>query len=362
VIADMGPIQVVAPQIAFGLGTPENDPGLDAAVGCIGRCLEVGLDAAGWAWCCEPYNAEAEAEHHAAICLDLGLDLFIANMEEPYDAHGDSTNPKMWAPDEYADAFRALAPDVELGVTTTPRWASSGNQLRAAGATIMPQCFTGEVPDATIPNAVEHARSWGWPIDRIRPLVQTYKTNGVRPDAGVYNRDAEAKQVGVVPYTLEQAFDDEGVAMIQTLTPSILRPPAAGSPPETPPTTGPPPELPHARPLYPPDAKSKGKTPSTDGPDVIAVKRAISRAGYWRWQAFDPVYSNGFAHGRDGDGPGMEGFQRDHVLDPSVAPTGWYGSASHEALRCFVIPAGLPHAGEYAFDAYAIDQYRKALA
>jgi hypothetical protein len=365
VIAGWGCIYTVAPQICFGLGYPENDPALSDAKACMNRCRELGMEVAGWAWCANPAIATDEADYHASVCLELGLDAFIANMEAPYDAHGDQTNPVMWAPDAYADGFRDTAPDVELAVTTTPRWGSSGNGLRAAGAVIMPQAFMGEVPDATIPNAVSHAEAWGWTIDRIRPLVQVYPTNGVRPDPNVYNADANACQVGVVPYTLEQAFDAPSV--IATLAPAILRPPtSAPKPPDPeppdpePPKPGPPPDLPFARALYPPDAKAKGKTPSTDGPDVVAVKRAISRAGYWRWQNFDAAYSNGFAHGRSGDGTGVAGFQAAHVDLQGKPPSGWYGSATHEALRCFVIPTG-PHAGEYAFDSYSIAQYRKAL-
>jgi len=55
----------------------------------------------------------------------------------------------------------------------------------------------------------------------------------------------------------------------------------------------------------------------------------------------------------------MERFQRDHVLAPDVKPTGWYGSASHEALRLFIIPSG-PNTGQYAFDAYSQSLYRSA--
>lgn len=370
VISQMGPIRGVCPQIAFGFGYPENDPDLAATKECFDRAIFFGFACAGWAWCCYPDRAAEEAEFHAGVVLSLGLELFVCNMEEPYDAHGDSGSPLMWAPDDYADAFRAAAPGVELGITTTPRWGSSGNQMRAVGATMMPQAFTGEVPSATIPACVEHAEAWGWTRDRIRPLVQVYKTNEMRPDAGTYNADADAYDVGVIPYILEQAFDGEGMEMIRTLTPAIERPPAASSttppveelPPPVeevkPPAPAGAPDLPFARALYPPDAKSKGKTPSEDGPDVEAVKRAISRAGFWKWQAFDQAYSNAFAHGGS-SGPGMEGFQHHHVLDPHTEPTGWYGSASHEALRAFVIPDG-PNAGQYAFDARACDLYRQA--
>jgi hypothetical protein len=373
VVADMGVIRTMCPQIAFGFGYPENDPVLAATKELYDRAIFRGLGCAGWAWCCFPDRPDEEAEFHAQVVRDLGLTMFVCNMEEPYDAHGDSSNELMWAPDYYADAFRDACPDVEFGITTTPRWGSSGNQMRAVGATMMPQAFTGEVPSATIPACVDHAKSWGWTLDRIRPLVQVYKTNELRPDAGVYNADALAYGVGVIPYILEQAFDGEGVEMIRTLTPSIERPPAAGAgttpPPveevgEPPPVeaikppTGHAPDLPFVRALYPPDAHDKGKTPSDDGPDVEAVKRAVSRAGYWKWQTFDQAYSNAFAHGGS-SGPGLEGFQHDHVDLQGKPPSGWYGSASHEALRTYVLPDG-PNAGQYAFDQRACDLYRQA--
>jgi hypothetical protein len=363
IIQSMGPIRIVAPQVCFGLDYPENDPDLVYAKQLIAGCRNIGLDVAGWGWCCNPNIAASEGAYHASVCEELGLLKFVANMEEPFDAHGNSSDARMFAPDYYAEAFVEEAPDVALGLTTTPRWGSSGNEMRSVGATIMPQAFTCEVPSATIPACVEHARSWGWSDDVIRPLVQVYQTNGVRPDPGVYNADAERYGVGVCPYILEQAFDGEGVDMIRTLAPSITRPPqGAPEPPEPiPPTPSTkPPDLPFKRALYPPDAKAKGKTPSVDGPDIVAVKRAISRAGYWKWQSFDDTYSNGFSHGKGpGIDSGMTGFQVAHVLAPGTAPTGWYGSATHEVLRTFILPTG-PNTGQYAFDAKACELYRSA--
>jgi hypothetical protein len=102
----------------------------------------------------------------------------------------------------------------------------------------------------------------------------------------------------------------------------------------------------------------KGKTPSGPGPDVEAVKRAISRAGFWKWQSFSQDYTNAFSHG-GADGPGVQGFQVDHV---AAQPTGWYGKTTHDTLVNFKIPAGKPNAGQYAFDARAIDLYRQASA
>lgn len=357
VIKAMGPISIVCPQVCFGYGYPENDPDLGHTRGLLGACKAQGLDTAGWGWCCEPGDADQEAAYHASVVNELGLQKFVANMEEPYDAHGNSNDFRMWAPDLYAQSFRKAAPFVELGLTTTPRWASSGNEMRKAGATIMPQAFTGEVSDATIPSCVQHARAWGWPVDCIRPLVQVYKTNEVRPSATTYNADALEAGVGVVPYILEQAFDDEGQEMIRILAPSITRAPVSPSQPPQP-EAAPAPNLPFGRPLYPPDAAQKGKTPSPDGSDIVAVKRAISRAGYWKWQSFDDTYSNGFSHGA-ASGPGVAGFQAAHVDLKGKPPSGWYGSATHEVLRTFVLPSG-PNKGQYAFDAKAQELYRDA--
>lgn len=109
------------------------------------------------------------------------------------------------------------------------------------------------------------------------------------------------------------------------------------------------------RPLYPPDAAQQGKQPSSNGPDVEAYKRTVSRAGRWPWQAFDGAYSNAFAHGKTGGADpgdtGIAGVQRQQKLDP----TGWVGEKTFNTLRSILIPDGLPHAGEPAMDATAVD-------
>lgn len=108
------------------------------------------------------------------------------------------------------------------------------------------------------------------------------------------------------------------------------------------------------RPLYPPDAAAQGKTPSVDGSDVEAYKRAVSRAGRWAWQAFDQAFSNGFAHGTGGNvgETGVEGVQRQNGIDPT---SGWVGKETFNLLRSIRIPEGLPHAGEAAMDARAVE-------
>lgn len=113
------------------------------------------------------------------------------------------------------------------------------------------------------------------------------------------------------------------------------------------------------RPLYPPDAAGAGKKPSVDGPDVIAYKRTVSRAGRWPWDTYDDTFSNGFSHGKKGGNvgdSGMAGVQRQAHLDA----TGWVGEKTFNLLRSIRIPEGLPHAGEPAMDATAVKQINQA--
>lgn len=106
------------------------------------------------------------------------------------------------------------------------------------------------------------------------------------------------------------------------------------------------------RALYPPDAAFYD--PSIDGSDVEAYKRTISRAGRWRWQPFDQAYSNAFAHGKTGGmvgDSGVAGVQRQQ----NIEPTGFVGHETFKTLRSIRIPEGLPHAGEAAMDARAVE-------
>jgi hypothetical protein len=102
--------------------------------------------------------------------------------------------------------------------------------------------------------------------------------------------------------------------------------------------------------LYPPD---HGQGASPDGSDIKAVKRAISRAGFWKWQEFDDSYSNAFAHG-GADGSGVSGFQRAHGIDG----TGSYGEGTHNALRNANVPKGQANAGQDCFDSTAAQLYK----
>jgi hypothetical protein len=116
------------------------------------------------------------------------------------------------------------------------------------------------------------------------------------------------------------------------------------------------------RPLYSP---SDPDGPSKDGPDVEAVKRAVSRLGRWPWPTdpdgapFDRTYSDAFAKGRSpnaGDS-GMAGVQRQANV---AKASGQMGERSYTILLTARIPKGLPHAGEFAMDAKAIALLQEA--
>lgn len=122
-------------------------------------------------------------------------------------------------------------------------------------------------------------------------------------------------------------------------------------------TNSEPPELTFPRPLFPPSAADLGETPSAHGPDLIAYKRALSRAGRWPWNpsAWDDAFSNAFAHGSSVGGienSGVAGLQAQSGLDA----TGWLDEATFEILRTSVIPKGrrFVHSGEPLFDSVCI--------
>jgi CHAP domain len=109
--------------------------------------------------------------------------------------------------------------------------------------------------------------------------------------------------------------------------------------------------------VYPPDAPDKPV--SSDGPDVVAYKRTVSRAGRWPWGTFDSTFSNGFSHGKAGGNvgeSGVAGVQRQAHLDA----TGWIGEKTFNLLRSIRIPEGLPNAGQPAMDATAVNQINQA--
>jgi len=124
-----------------------------------------------------------------------------------------------------------------------------------------------------------------------------------------------------------------------------------------------PPEIAFVRPLYPPDAVEKDRTPSPPGPDVKAIKRAISHAQRflpWSPEEWDDIYDDVIAHG-DGSGidrSGVSGFQQ----QMGIEPTGWVGEATFEALRTCLIPSkpGVSHAGEPVFDSVCLDLLHQA--
>jgi peptidoglycan hydrolase-like protein with peptidoglycan-binding domain len=101
---------------------------------------------------------------------------------------------------------------------------------------------------------------------------------------------------------------------------------------------------PFKRPLYPPSAD---KGPVKDGDDVVAVKRAISRAGFFDWGEFDDAYNEKIADA-------VQAFQKKNGLGDS----GFYGEETHKKLKAKKVPSGSPNAGEAVFDQKAASLYK----
>ncbi len=94
---------------------------------------------------------------------------------------------------------------------------------------------------------------------------------------------------------------------------------------------------PFVRPLYPPSSPKK----SEGGQDVVGIKRAVSRAGYWLWQPFDDRYSEAFSKA-------VAKMKKDHGLKGTPV----YDQATQAMLA--KLPA-VDHEGETAFDQVAVN-------
>lgn len=108
------------------------------------------------------------------------------------------------------------------------------------------------------------------------------------------------------------------------------------------------------RPLHPPDYPLHRD--SQPGPDVLAYKRAMSRAGRWPWkpEQWDSVYSEGFALGKVGGkvrDTGISGFQRQMGMND----TGIITNVVFEKMRAVRIPKDLPNAGQPILDATCLN-------
>lgn len=98
------------------------------------------------------------------------------------------------------------------------------------------------------------------------------------------------------------------------------------------------PKVPFVRTLYP---GSNPKGPMTPGYDINAIKRAVSRAGFFEWGQFTDAYGAKFAM------EGVKAFQEANA----ISPTGIYGLATHNAL---VATKAKKKPTEWAFDPFAI--------
>jgi peptidoglycan hydrolase-like protein with peptidoglycan-binding domain len=86
-----------------------------------------------------------------------------------------------------------------------------------------------------------------------------------------------------------------------------------------------------------------------NGADVEAVKRAISRAGFFPWQEFDRAYNEKIADA-------VVEFQKKNGLGGDSG--GAFGEPTFSKLKQKNVPSGSPNAGEDCFDKKAADLYK----
>lgn len=97
-------------------------------------------------------------------------------------------------------------------------------------------------------------------------------------------------------------------------------------------------------PTYPYGLPTSGL--KSKGPTAKALKRAMSRLGYMPWGNFDEHFNQ----------PLVEALAK---WDPGKAG---YGKGRWEKIRGTRVPAGLPHAGEYALDGPALNMIQDEYA
>jgi CHAP domain len=97
-----------------------------------------------------------------------------------------------------------------------------------------------------------------------------------------------------------------------------------------------------------------------DGPDVIAYKRTVWRAGRWQGPAsrFDNTFSRAFSTGASPNvvDTGIAGIQRQQ----NKPDNGIVDEATFNTLRSIRVPEGRPHTGEMAMDANAANLIAEA--
>ena len=94
-----------------------------------------------------------------------------------------------------------------------------------------------------------------------------------------------------------------------------------------------------------PSAICRTIRPGTNGGDVIAVKRALSRAGFMQWGAFTPIW-----------GPNALRACKDFQRANGIPQTGDYGPRTHARLLVTPPKAG---GGESAWDAFGLRMLRE---
>jgi hypothetical protein len=171
---------------------------------------EWGLRAVGWAWCDaeDAYGARAEA----------------TRTRRSHMTSGSTTSSPTWRRSTTRTGTRRPSSSTCRVTTARPSARSSLDRVRGHVHPALRLQPAGDErcrrrldaagvlarPGATVAASCEHARAWGWPADRVRPLCQVYETDNHVPESGPYLAESAQYGVGLVPYILEQALSGQG--------------------------------------------------------------------------------------------------------------------------------------------------------
>ncbi len=163
-----------------------------------------------WTWL-EADRIVEQARLAAMLRREYGLDALIVNGEKVLDGIGPDGK---WDSAAFARTSQWLGGwsfDCPLAISPEPRSEIDHLGWRNANAAYMPQAYPLE-NGHTVADVVTFGLSKHWPLHRIIPLVQAYKTNGQEYPAAEHRRQAdECGLQGLVLYPGDAAFDRPAV-------------------------------------------------------------------------------------------------------------------------------------------------------
>lgn len=174
--------KVVCVKIADGTRPFDGSHGVNLTETFLGPLRKAGLLLAGWGYCYGTY-AELEAKLGAELAAHLGMHAFVADMEREFEydpfnePHSAAGAARYGAARAWLDAWHALRPKVDLGVTSYGRvdlhrldWATMARR----GVRFCPQAYMNESAELS-PAACSQAARVYWDRRFVHPWLGLYR-------------------------------------------------------------------------------------------------------------------------------------------------------------------------------------------